>query len=279
MTDIAHIIQVELDRLNHSVEPFANYGRHVAAVLSRLRELENAAQAPPLEEIKGLIERLDVIADGADIREDQQAELHKAAAALRSQAQELERTKDDLRRVQSVYDFANLSAERDSLAQEVEKLRNQSALDRTISGASLKRIRELEAEVERLKTERINAEMAHGALHAIHDLLDDWGIPRGTFADDHVRNLVAMYNQRGLRIRELEAELGSLKAKTIEECKKAIVNVRFGAPSNWGGDRPRGWHLDRPCTPEEASHHDNGCNDAFMAVSALADAADRASKI
>lgn len=44
MTDIAHIIQVELDRLNHSGEAFANYGRHVAATLSRLA-------APPLEKI------------------------------------------------------------------------------------------------------------------------------------------------------------------------------------------------------------------------------------
>lgn len=94
------------------------------------------------------------------------------------------------------------------------------------------------------------------------------------------------------RIRELEAERDALqgrvdelhgamrldprfsadtmRAKTIEECKQAIVNARFGAPSNWGDDRPHGWHLNRPCTPEEASHHDNGCNDAFIAVSALA---------
>lgn len=119
---------------------------------------------------------------------------HEAAAALRSLARELERTKDDLRRVESVYNFAKLSAERDSLAQEVE----------------------------RLKTEHINAEMAHGALHAIHELLDDGGVPRGTFADDHVRNLVAMYNQRGMRIRELEAECAAIRAKTIEECAQEI---------------------------------------------------------
>jgi hypothetical protein len=64
-----------------------------------------------------------------------------------------------------------------------------------------RRIAELEAErdaqaqeIERLKLENLDAEMAHGALHAIHELLDSGGVPRGTFADDHVRNLVAMYN-------------------------------------------------------------------------------------
>jgi hypothetical protein len=38
-------------------------------------------------------------------------------------------------------------------------------------------------------------EMAGGALFEIHRLLDTGGIPRGTFADDHVRNLVALHNQ------------------------------------------------------------------------------------
>lgn len=38
------------------------------------------------------------------------------------------------------------------------------------------------------------AELARGALDAIHRLLDSGGIPRGTFADDHVRNLVCFYN-------------------------------------------------------------------------------------
>jgi Helix-turn-helix domain len=49
-------------------------------------------------------------------------------------------------------------------------------------------------EIERLKLEKLDAEMARGALQAIHELLDSGGVPRGTFADDHVRNLVAMYN-------------------------------------------------------------------------------------
>ena len=50
----------------------------------------------------------------------------------------------------------------------------------------------------------INEEMASCALASIQVLLDDGGIPRGTFADDQVRNLVALYNQRGARILELE---------------------------------------------------------------------------
>lgn len=37
--------------------------------------------------------------------------------------------------------------------------------------------------------------MALGALDSIQKLLDEGGIPRGTFAYDQVRNLVAMYNK------------------------------------------------------------------------------------
>lgn len=75
MTDIAHIIQVELDRLNHSGEAFANYGRHIAAALSRLA-------APPPEEIAGLADRLELGGPNALEVTDQ------AAAALRSLAQQ-----------------------------------------------------------------------------------------------------------------------------------------------------------------------------------------------
>lgn len=45
--------------------------------------------------------------------------------------------------------------------------------------------------------DEINETMAAGALGAIQKLLDDGGIPRGTFADDQVCNLVALYNRRG----------------------------------------------------------------------------------
>ena len=74
--------------------------------------------------------------------------LRDAAAALRSLAQELERTKDDLRRVQSVYDFAKLSAERDSLAQEVERLS-------CTNDAMEQGIRELEAERDAIRAKTI----------------------------------------------------------------------------------------------------------------------------
>ncbi len=52
---------------------------------------------------------------------------------------------------------------------------------------------------------------------------------------------------------------------------KAINDRRFGPPSRWPvKGRPRGWHLERPCTPEEASMHDNGINDALMALNDFA---------
>ena len=59
---------------------------------------------------------------------------------------------------------------------------------------------------------QIDAEMAIGSLQAIHNLLDDGGIPRGTFADDHVRNLVALYNQRGDEIERLREALAAIWA-------------------------------------------------------------------
>lgn len=101
-----------------------------------------------------------------------------------------------------------------------------------------------------------DGEMAAGALDAIHALLDDGGIPRGTFADDHVRNLVVLYNQRGARIEELEKAMepvatgemldvtcdhsecphwGLIKFPAMEpvslwECEKAVANT----PRNCG---------------------------------------------
>ena len=54
---------------------------------------------------------------------------------------------------------------------------------------------------------RATNDMAHGALAAIQELLDQGGIPRGTFADEQVQNLVALYNQRGDEIDRLRAAL------------------------------------------------------------------------
>ena len=61
--------------------------------------------------------------------------------------------------------------------------------------------------------------MAHGALKAIRDLLDDGKIPRGTFADDQVRNLVALYNQRGDEIGRLRQALEGIRGIAFQPCK------------------------------------------------------------
>lgn len=51
---------------------------------------------------------------------------------------------------------------------------------------------------------------------------------------------------------------------------QAINSRRFGPPSSWPTNgRPKGWHLERPCTPTDASMHDNGINDALMALSEM----------
>lgn len=50
----------------------------------------------------------------------------------------------------------------------------------------------------------------------------------------------------------------------------AIASRRYGPPSTWPvKGRPHGWHLERPCTPEEACMHDNGINDALMALNEI----------
>lgn len=51
----------------------------------------------------------------------------------------------------------------------------------------------------------------------------------------------------------------------------AIANKRYGSPSTWSvKDRPEGWHLEEPCTPQDAAMHDNGINDALMALNEIA---------
>lgn len=61
------------------------------------------------------------------------------------------------------------------------------------------------------EVDQINEEMACGALEAIHRLLDNGGIPRGTFADDQVRNLIAIYNKcrRLLAIERIRKVMGN----------------------------------------------------------------------
>ncbi len=65
-------------------------------------------------------------------------------------------------------------------------------------------------------------DMAHGALESIQSLLDSGGIPRGTFADDQVRNLVVMYNIEKTRADDLEAEVADLNYSNKNWRKLAI---------------------------------------------------------
>lgn len=52
---------------------------------------------------------------------------------------------------------------------------------------------------------------------------------------------------------------------------KAIGSKRYGPPSTWPvKDRPEGWHLEEPCTPHDAAMHDNGINDALLAINEIA---------
>lgn len=91
------------------------------------------------------------------------------------------------------------------------------------------------------------------------------------------------------RIKELEAEIerlqnlveckdcmeyahrvrDAIEAATIEECVAAAYNACVGPPSGWENGKPKGWRLDRPCTVEEAAHHDSGCISAAKAIRAL----------
>jgi hypothetical protein len=95
-------------------------------------------------------------------------------------------------------------------------------------------------------------ELAAGALESIHELLDYGGVPRGTFADDHVRNLVAMFNQmkdraekaeaerdasRQTRSAILERECDATRAATIERCALLAEGAQFAALDAETGDR------------------------------------------
>ena len=75
-------------------------------------------------------------------------------------------------------------------------------------------------------------ELAQGALDAIHALLDEGGIPRGTFADDHVRNLVVLYNQRGDHIAELEKQI-KRESVDIEIAARIIEPSLMGQSGNY----------------------------------------------
>ena len=100
-------------------------------------------------------------------------------------------------------------------------------------------IRELRAEIERLKAEfeaakieAQSADMAHGALHNIQELLDSGNVPRGTFADDQVRNLVAMYNQ-------VKHERDAAFRAGAEAMQEAAAKLHDEAAAKLAGGRKR----------------------------------------
>jgi hypothetical protein len=157
-----------IERLEEQAAYVGSTGaKHSASLLreaaARIKKLEEAAKSPLPEEVA----RLTAVAQGAARAEPDQAEKEiwrQIADALERQARELHEA--DNSHAKTLVEFGKLRI----------------------------RIAELEAERDKLGDENMNAQMAHGALEAIHELLDSGGIPRGTFADDHVRNLVAMYN-------------------------------------------------------------------------------------
>jgi hypothetical protein len=52
----------------------------------------------------------------------------------------------------------------------------------------------------------------------------------------------------------------------LEEAAEAVRRQLYGPPTSWGADNPRGWHLERDCTPADAAMHDNGCLHALQAI-------------
>lgn len=198
--------------------------------------------SPLPEEIAGLIEKLHhQHFPGLGVVEA--LLMHDVAAAIERMARHLE-------------DIERRNAE---LGREVEKL----TADRSERiGKALeyqRRIRELEAEVKRDREAFDRLTAAH------HENVAKWR--------ERISELEAVIENKneacGLlndNVERLEAERDAIKAKTIEECKVAAFSARFGPPSSWSGDRPEGWHLDRPCAPEEAALHDNGCIDAAKEI-------------
>lgn len=84
---------------------------------------------------------------------------------------------------------------------------------------------------EEIKT--IDKDMAEGALQAIQELLDSGGIPRGTFADDQVRNLVVMYNQAVDLVREAVAALWFVQHRDSRWHGDEIVTPFLNKSSDW----------------------------------------------
>jgi len=91
-----------------------------------------------------------------------------------------------------------------------------SRLDRPGLRALIARLDAAEKERDWWRHKDMNATMAEGALNAIHQLLDSSGIPRGTYGDDHVCNLVVMYNKVKKDLTDLQHD-AERAAKTMTE--------------------------------------------------------------
>lgn len=73
--------------------------------------------------------------------------------------------------------------------------------------------------------EYANGDMSACAVHAIRELLNDGGVPQAAFIDDHVGNLVAMYNQQKDRVDALE------HAMTLREKRIALARRLVSGPT------------------------------------------------
>lgn len=52
----------------------------------------------------------------------------------------------------------------------------------------------------------------------------------------------------------------------LEWASQATLVCSYGPPSSWEGKNPRRWQLPDPCSPRDASMHDNGCMDVFKKI-------------
>lgn len=89
----------------------------------------------------------------------------------------------------------------------------------------------------------INAEMAAGALSAISDALTAGSIPKGTFADDQVRNLIAFYNWQRKALEAIagrEEDPEQIAAVVLERIKLSCHNTNLyrQQPSNFDLEAP-----------------------------------------
>lgn len=82
-----------------------------------------------------------------------------------------------------------------------------------------------------------DGELARGALHAIHEFLDHNGVPRGTFADDHVKNLGFMYAQRGRDAARIIESLNSVLDRARRDFAEIMdLSTRLGRQGLHIGD-------------------------------------------